>query len=297
MGKPSAVLLEHRGVLRVGGPDSRSFLQGVVTADVERVDPGRAAWSAFLTPQGKFLHEFFLVEADGALLLDCEAGRRADLMKRLSIYKLRSKAEIEDATDSLAIVALVGEGALAAAGLPAESGSAAAFAGGVAFVDPRLAALGGRALLPRDGAAAALEGAGFRLGTLADYDRVRLALGVPDGSRDLEVERSILLENGFDELGGVDWKKGCYMGQELTARTKYRGLVKKRLMPVRIDGPAPEPGTPVLREGKEAGVMRSACDGVGLALLRLDRLEGTGAGGLAAGEARLTAQRPDWAAF
>ena len=104
----------------------------------------------------------------------------------------------------------------------------------------------------------------------AAYDRHRLALGVPDGTRDLVPEKSILLELGFDELNGVDWRKGCYVGQELTARTKYRGLIKKRLFPVRIDGPAPEPGTMVTLDGKDAGEMRSARDGAGLALLRLE---------------------------
>ena len=104
----------------------------------------------------------------------------------------------------------------------------------------------------------------------AAWDRRRLALGVPDGSRDLVPEKSLLLESGFDELNGIDWQKGCYVGQELTARTKYRGLVKKRLLPVRLDGPTPEPGALIVRDGQEAGEMRSARDGIGLALLRLD---------------------------
>ena len=118
---------------------------------------------------------------------------------------------------------------------------------------------------------------------------------MPDGSRDLEVGKSILLENGFDELNGIDWDKGCYMGQELTARTRYRGLIKKRLMPVEIVGPPPAPGTPVTKGGKETGVMRSSVAGLGLALLRLDQLDG--AGELRAGEARLTPGKPDWAGF
>ena len=145
-----------------------------------------------------------------------------------------------------------------------------------------------------EGAAAALEAAGFGPADLADYDRLRISQGVPDGSRDLEVEKSILLENGFDELHGVDWDKGCFMGQELTARTHYRALIKKRLMPVAIDGPAPAPGTPVLAGGKEAGIMRSAVDGLGLALLRLEFLD---AAPFTAGEAQLTPRKPDWAAF
>ncbi len=287
-------ILEARGLLRAAGPDARTFLQGMVSNDVTKVGPERAVWSAFLTPQGKFLHEFFMTGQPGAgaesLLLDCEAARLDDLRGRLARYKLRAKIELTDVSADLAVAAIFGDGALEALGLPAELGVAKPFGGGVAYVDPRLAGLGARAVLPRAGARAALEGAGIAAATLADYDALRIGLGVPDGSRDLEIERSPLLENGFDELHGVDWDKGCFMGQELTARTKYRALIKKRLLPVAIEGPAPEPGTQVTAAGKDAGVLRSSVDGVGLALLRLEHLEAQ----LSAGEARLTAKKPDW---
>jgi hypothetical protein len=287
-------ILEARGLLRAAGPDARTFLQGMVSNDVTKVGPERAVWSAFLTPQGKFLHEFFMTGQPGAgaesLLLDCEAARLDDLRGRLARYKLRAKIELTDVSADLAVAAIFGDGALEALGLPAELGVAKPFGGGVAYVDPRLAGLGARAVLPRAEARAALEGAGIAAVTLADYDALRIGLGVPDGSRDLEIERSPLLENGFDELHGVDWDKGCFMGQELTARTKYRALIKKRLLPVTIEGPAPAPGTPVTAAGKNAGVLRSSVDGVGLALLRLEHLEAP----LLAGEARLTAKKPDW---
>ncbi len=287
-------VLEARGLLRAAGPDARSFLQGMVSNDVTKLGPERALWSAFLTPQGKFLHEFFMTEEPGAgaesLLLDCEVARLDDLRGRLARYKLRAKIELTDVSADHAVAAIFGDGALEALGLPAELGAAKPFGGGIAFVDPRLAGLGARAVLPRAGAEAALEGAGIAAATLAGYDALRIGLGVPDGSRDLDIERSPLLENGFDELHGIDWDKGCFMGQELTARTKYRALIKKRLLPVVIEGPAPEPGTQVTAAGKDAGVLRSSVDGVGLALLRLDHLEAP----LLAGEARLTAKKPDW---
>jgi folate-binding protein YgfZ len=292
-----ALVLDARGVLRVAGEDRLGFLQGIVSNNVARAGPGRALWSAFLTPQGKFLHEFFLADWQDAFLLDCEAARLADLQRRLSIYKLRSKVALEDVSANFAVAVLFGPGAPEVLGLAEVPGNAAPFAGGLAYTDPRLAALGARALLPREGAGAALEVAGFAPATLADYDRLRMSLGVPDGSRDLEVERSILLENGFDELHGVDWDKGCFLGQELTARTKYRALIKKRLLPVEIDGPAPPPGTPILANGKEAGIMRSATDGLGLALLRLEVLEEAESTPLTAGEATLKPKKPDWAAF
>ena len=168
------------------------------------------------------------------------------------------------------------------------------------------AAWGDGAGAERDGAVQApdprLPGAGWRVlsdvelqasATFEDWDRHRLALGLPDGSRDMEAEKTTLLEAGFDELGGVSWTKGCYMGQELTARTKYRGLLKRRLVPVRVEGALPAPGTPVMRGEAEVGAMRSGRDGVGLALLRLDALGVA----LACGGAVLRAEVPGWMAL
>lgn len=293
-----AVVLQHRGVIKVGGADRRDFLQGIVSNDVEQVGAERAVWAAFLTPQGKFLHEFFIAEKNDVFLLDCEAGRSADLLRRLKLYKLRAQVTLEAAED-LVVVAAFGMDTLAKLALPAEPGRARAYAGGLAFVDPRLPALGARLLLPREAAESSLADAGFTEASLAGYDALRIAAGVPDGSRDLEVEKATLLESGFDELHGVDWDKGCYMGQELTARMKYRGLTKKRLMPVEIAGPVPEAGAAITRDGREAGQLRSAVahDGgsLGLALLRLDALEGGAP--LKTGDATVTAKKPDWAAF
>jgi folate-binding protein YgfZ len=292
------ILPDSRGVLAVEGPDTRDFLQGLVSNDVHRVGSDRAVYAALLTAQGRYLHDFFIAALGEALHLDCEAARRDDLKRRLSIYRLRSKVTLGDATDRLAVAVIYGPGALDRLGLPVEPGRARPFGDGIAYVDPRLPGLGARALLPRDSAAAVLRDAGLAEGDPAGYDHLRLSLGVPDGSRDLPVEKAILLENGFDELHGVDWNKGCYIGQELTARTKYRGLVRKRLMPVEIDGPAPAPGTPLLFDGQEAGEMRNAVDGLGLAMIRLEYLEKLGSGGsLSAGTARVTPHKPDWAAF
>jgi hypothetical protein len=294
------VVLEDRGLLGVDGEDGRAFLQGLVSNDVRRVAADCAIYAALLTPQGKYLHDFFIVEDGGGLLLDCETARLDDLKRRLGIYKLRAKVALADRSAAYVVAALIGDGALAALGLPADTpGAATRFAGGVAYVDPRLAAAGARAVLPRDGAATALEDAGFAAADRGEYDTLRIRLGLADGSRDMEVEKAILLENGFDELHGVDWEKGCYMGQELTARTRYRGLIKKRLVPVVVDGPLPAPGTPVMFEGKEAGEIRSGVDGAALALMRLEYLDRAAGSGepLTAADARITAQKPNWAAF
>lgn len=292
------VILEDRGLVTVGGPDRAAFLQGIVSNDVTRVAPDHAIWAALLTPQGKYLHDFFIAEIGAQFYLDCEAGRLMDLGRRLSRYKLRARVDLGIGQDFL-VAALPGADARAAMGLPEELGAARGIAGGVVFVDPRLAAVGARAVLPRKSAETVLRDHGFVPVERDAYDRLRLSLGLSDGSRDLVVEKSILLESNFEELHGVDWKKGCYMGQELTARTKYRGLVKKRLMPVEIEGEAPPPGTPIMLGEKEVGEMRSSLDGRGLALLRLEPMEqvARGKGELRAGGARIVPHKPDWASY
>ncbi len=298
MSRPSFLLPEARGLIRVSGVDRKPFLQGLVSNDVERASQERAIYAALLTPQGRYLHDFFILELGDALYIDCEASRRADLQRRLSVYRLRSKATLGDATDAFAVALLPGRESLAAVGLGDDPGSARSWNDGVVYVDPRLPALGARAILPRARAAEILQRAGFAPGSLAEYDRLRLSLGVPDGSRDLPVEKAILLENGFDELHAIDWDKGCYIGQELTARTRYRGLVRKRLLPVTIDGPPPPPGTPIMLGDREIGEMRGAADGLGLAMLRLEHLdEARQPGALVAADSRLTARKPDWVVF
>lgn len=284
-------LLEDRGILAVAGPDRRTFLQGLISNDIEKVGTARACYAALLTAQGRYLHDFFLVEHQDAFLLDGERARLADLKRRLAVYRLRSKVTIDERAE-LAVTAVFGSDILARLGLPSVPGAAQVFASGVMFVDPRLIELGARCVLRREGAEAALAAAGLGAAEFANYDRLRLRLGVPDGSRDLVPEKSLLLESGFDELNGVDWNKGCYIGQELTARTKYRGLVKRRLMPVAIDGPPPALGTPILADGHEAGEMRSSRDGRGLALLRLDAARDGGL--LMAAEAVIRPELPHW---
>jgi len=285
------VLLEDRGVLAVSGADRRTFLQGLVSNDVDKVGPHQARYAALLTAQGKYLHDFMMAEGSETILLDAEAQRLADLKRRLSIYRLRAKVAIDERSD-LAVAAVFGDGALEALDLPAEPGAARDFAMGIALVDPRLAALGARCILPRESARSELLEAGFAEAGFAAYDHLRLRLGVPDGSRDLVLEKSILLEAGFDELNGVDWNKGCYIGQELTARTKYRGLIKRRLVPVAIDGQAPAIGTIITADGREVGEMRSSNDGAGLALLRIELLLGDQQ--LVAGDAVILPRIASW---
>jgi tRNA-modifying protein YgfZ len=283
--------LEDRGVIRITGDDARDFLQGLISNDINNVKPDRTIYAALLTPQGKYLFDFFITEHNDALLFETQQTRIPDLIKRLNLYKLRAKAELEDVSEDWRVAAIWGEGAAETLSLPSDAGSTGSCGQGIAFVDPRLAAAGLRVLLPRGDALPEITES-----TAKAYDSHRLALGLPDGSRDLVLEKSILLESGFDELHGVDWNKGCYMGQELTARTKYRGLIKKRLVPISIDGPLPEPGTLVTAGDKTVGEVRSGRDKRALALIRLEALE-NGSTPLHAGDATVTPEKPDWAVF
>jgi len=294
----SFVILKSRGLLTVGGQDRVEFLQGLISNDAQRVSDGCSIWAALLTPQGKYLHDFFVSEIDGAFVLDCEADRLVDLGQRLSRYKLRANVDL-GMSDTQSVAAIYGNGACEGFGLRDEVGASISIDGGIVYRDPRLSALGVRAILDKTKAVDILTARGFKESTLDEYDRWRLEAGVPDGSRDMVVEKSILLESNFDELNGVDWDKGCFMGQELTARTKYRGLIKKRLVPVRIDGAAPAPGTDILFDGKNAGEMRTSCGGAGIALLRLEYLERVlaGEGTLRAEGCEIVPRKPDWAHF
>lgn len=236
-------LLPDRAVARVSGPDRVTFLQGLVSNDVAGPLP---VWSALLTPQGKWLHDFFVCTDDASLLLETEAGQADELVARLRKFRLRARVDFA-AEPGLRVFA-------GWAGAPMPPGG---------WCDPRLEAAGWRLAAAQPIEADADDAA---------YDLHRLALGLPDGSRDLDREKAILLENGFDELRGVSWSKGCFMGQELTARTRYRGLVKKRLLPVSITGPAPPRDALLRQDGAEAGAMRSSRGGLGLALVRLEAL-------------------------
>lgn len=286
--------LESRGVLAVAGGDAAEFLQGLVSNDIAQVGEGRVVYAALLTPQGKYLHDFMVAREAGAFLLDCEAARLMDLGQRLGAYRLRADIELLDATEDWRVVAVLGDGAEARLGLTlAEPGAVAALeGGGLIYRDPRPQMPGLRAFVPRDAGFAQLETAGISAGALTDYERVRIAAGVPDGSRDMTVNKSTLLEFGFEALRGVDFEKGCYVGQELTARTKYRGLVRRRLQRVFVDGALPAPGTPIMANDKEAGEICSGVDDQALALLRLDRSAEAEAAGISLTAGKVTLRLP-----
>lgn len=262
----------ERGLVSVAGADRQMFLQGLISQDVDRISAAHAAYGALLTPQGKYLHDFCIAEIGDRLILDGEAGRIDELISRMARFKLRAKVDLAPA-DDFTVFAVIGQDATSTLDLPDEAGAARRLGDGIAFVDPRSADLGCRLILPTADAPAILAELTLPETTFAEYDRARIRLGIPDGVRDMDVEKSILLECNFDTLNGIDWDKGCYIGQEVTARTKYRGLIKRRLVPVSVGGSTPASGTAILAGDQKVGEIRSIRDGLAIASLRLDALE------------------------
>lgn len=269
-------LLSDRAVLSVAGPEARAFLQGLVTADMTQVRAAEAGYAALLTPQGKILFEFLIAEAEpDRFLIDAAAARSADLIKRLMIYRLRTKVEI--AREDRLVVAAFWNGN----GIETPEG-------GIAFADPRLAALGRRVIATR----AALAGLPD---SPARYHAHRIALGVPD-SADLPPDQIFALDAGLEQLNGVSFRKGCYVGQEVTARMKHRATARRRFLIATMDAPLPPPGTAIAAGGRDIGVLATGEGDTALALVRLDRLaHANGADTVCAGHT-VTLRKPDWLA-
>lgn len=290
------VPLATRGVIAVSGEPARDFLQGLITNDIQRVSPTCAIYAALLTPQGKFLHDFFIVQHKDRLLLDCKRDRIPDLIKRLTMYRLRSKVEIADESETWEVGVMLPIDNISSVNAPNEpqtAGTSTTRFDGVSYVDPRHADLGERTirLIDEDDNFPTDETlmANYR----EAYEAVRISLGIPDTGIDLIADKSMPLESGFDELHGVDFEKGCYVGQEVTARMKHRNLVKKRLFPITFEGGVAD-GATVKCGDVDAGEVRSAMAGRGIALLRLDLVE---KGGLAVDGVEITPEKPDWADF
>ncbi len=262
------VVLPHRGIVSVSGGDAADFLQGLITNDMELVSPDQAIYAALLTPQGKYLHDFFVMAAEDGFYLDCENQTRQDLITRLGRYRLRAQVDIRDIATEFDIYVLTGSDVIARLGLTGEEGAAAGFAGGLAYNDPRAIALGARAYLPTGTGEQSLLEAGFEKGALAPYDAHRFSLGIADGTPEIEPAKSYPMEYGLDRLNGISFSKGCYVGQEVTVRMMNRDLTRKCLVSVKIDGVPPAIGTRLELDGANAGELRGITGDAGLALVR-----------------------------
>jgi len=237
--------LKDRAVIRISGDDRRDFLQGLITQDLDRLSPGAAIFAALLTPQGKVLFDFFIADAGESFLLDCHADAASALAKRLTLYKLRAKVTVE-LDESLVVAASVDKPDID---------------DGHVFADPRLPALGFRAIVSAPAAS----------GDTSDYHARRIALGVPEFGQDFGSEEMFLLDINYDALNGVSYKKGCFVGQEVTSRMKRKGEARRRTLNAEFDRLAPEKGSAITAGGSTLGHVMSGADGKALALVRLDR--------------------------
>jgi len=288
--------LTDRGILSVSGTDSLAFLQGIVTNDIEKVTANSAIYAAILTPQGKYLHDFFVAKSGDNFLLDCPANQLSELTKRLKMYRLRAKVDIEDRSDDYTVFAITGPNACNFAALTGIPGNATNYGDGIAFVDPRIVELGLRTIQPTASGIEFMKNAGLKVGNLETYKASQCSFGIPDGENSEFLKQAFPLEIGFDELNAISFEKGCYVGQEVTTRMKIRKLVKKRLVPVTFDGKAPAPGSAIHNQDKAAGQIFAANNEIGLAMIRLETLDQVLAAGsdLVVEETILRATKPTW---
>jgi tRNA-modifying protein YgfZ len=259
-------LLGDRGIIEVGGADATGFLQRLITNSVLNIPKGEGRYAGLLTPQGKLLCDFFVVPlpggSDAGYLIDCSGEQTADLAKRLNLHKMRANIAIEDKSEKFAVAAIFG-------------GEAAAGIEGVFYRDTRGPSMGLRVIVTRGGASAKLDGAASR------YEAHRIAQGVPKGGVDFAYGDAFVHDVNLDLMNGVDFKKGCYVGQEVVARVHYRNSARKRIVKIHFDGPAPAPGTQIMAGETNIGNVGSTAGVEGLAMVRLDRLEEARVAGVA----------------
>jgi tRNA-modifying protein YgfZ len=284
-----AALLPDRGVVKVAGDDARRFLNGLVTNDMTKVFPGHPRFAALLTPQGKIIADFIVAEAPaedgGGFFLDAPKALIGTLVEKLNFYKLRAKVLCEDLSEVLGVMA-VWDG----------NGDSEY---GLSYPDPRLPNLGTRIMLPPHLAGDAAADLGATLGTADSYEAHRIALAVPRGGLDFIYADTFPHEADMDQLNGVDFEKGCYVGQEVVSRVEHRASARSRVVPIAYDEFAPSGGLPITAGDRQVGTLGSTAKGHGLALVRLDKIEDALTAGtpLVAGGITLRAVKPAWATF
>ncbi len=284
-----AALLPDRGVVKVAGDDARHFLNGLVTNDTAKVAPGAPRYAALLTPQGKIIVDFIVAEAEpddgGGFFLDCPRALAGMLVEKLTFYKLRARVTIEDLSELLGVMAFWD-----GAGLSED---------GLSYPDPRLPALGTRSILPPQLAGEAAAALGATLVEASAYDAHRIALGVPRGGEDFAYLDTFPHEADMDQLAGVDFDKGCYVGQEVVSRVEHRASARSRILPVAFEEFVASSGLPVMAGEKQVGTLGTAAKGRGLALVRVDRVADAIAAGtpLTCGNMPIRLVKPTWANF
>ncbi|MBN8970545.1 MAG: folate-binding protein YgfZ [Rhizobiales bacterium] len=257
-----AALLSNRGVIKLSGEDAKTFLNGLITTDTTKLEPGAGRFGALLTPQGKIVADFLITEVPvghgGGLLIDCPRALAQPLATKLGFYKLRAKVSVENLSDAFGILAVWG-------GEPAVKPD-------LCFADPRAEDLGWRILIPPELAAKTATLVGAKMTDEAAYEAHRIACGVPRGGVDFNYGDAFPHETNMDHLHGVDFDKGCYVGQEVVSRMQHRGTARTRTVRVTFDGGAPDASVPILANDKQVGTMGSSAHNSGLATVRIDKV-------------------------
>jgi folate-binding protein YgfZ len=284
-----AALLPDRGVVKVAGAGARTFLNGLLTTDVTKVTPEQARFGALLTPQGKIIVDCIVAEAPaadgGGFFLDCPRALAPGLVEKLNFYKLRAKAICEDLSEVLGVMAIWD--------------GAGTTEYGLIYSDPRLPTLGQRVMLPPHLAKETAADLGAEVFEAQAYEAHRIAQGVPRGGVDFIYGDAFPHETDMDQLEGVDFDKGCYVGQEVVSRMEHRGTARNRVVPIDASNFAPDAGIPVMAGDRQVGITGSHAGNRGLAMLRLDRVADARAAGtpLTAGGVAIEPRKPDWATF
>ena len=284
-----AAFLPDRGVVKVAGADARTFLNGLLTSDVTQATPAAAKFAALLTPQGKIVVDCIVTEAPaddgGGFFLDCPRALAQDFARKLNFYKLRAKATVEDLSETLGVMGIW------------DGAGDTEYA--LVYSDPRVPTLGQRAILPSNLATKAADDLGATLVDASEYEAHRIALGVPRGGLDFIYGDAFPHETDMDQLNGVDFNKGCYVGQEVVSRMEHRGTARTRIVPYAAAVHSPDVGVAVMAGDKQIGTTGSAAGTCGLAMLRLDRYADALADGtpITAGGIALTPGKPQWARF
>ncbi len=261
----------NRSVIGISGEDSTKLLQGIISNDIEKVTEKKAIYTFQLTPQGKYLFDFFISLKDGQYLIDIAERQRDEFLKKLKMYKLRSKVEIIDLSTQMEVVSLIGDKVFQKIGEDEDSGSVHEFCKGHAFLDPRSNLMYARAIIGRDNNYQAFQSQEFMLAEVKEYNKLRIENNIPEGEFDLVQDKSYPLQFKMINLNAVDFKKGCYVGQEVTARTYHRGVVRKQVFSLACDSKITHEGNfDIIISEKRVGNFLSKLENNCLALLDVD---------------------------
>ncbi len=264
--------LKNRSAFSVSGNDASGFLQGLITNDITKTSDGQAIYALMLTPQGKFLYDFFIVKKDESYFIDCETDKLLEIIKKLSMYKLRSDVQIKEESE-YEIVAVIGEKTLEIVENEG-AGDVRIFCKGIAYIDPRSRKIFGRSFIEKSNSYQSFIAYNFKKGKLDDYEFLRIKQGIPAGHIDLTCEKSFPLDFNMNNLNAIDYKKGCYVGQEVTARVNHRGKIRKNIFTIQAkNGNLPESGSKITANEISIGYLCSSIGSLGLALLKIDEAD------------------------